>query len=143
MKPFGPVQAKIGFAAFVVAVNCTVGTAQVRFPPVAEAEGWVVFPTTEVEAVAVQPLLLFVTDTLYVPAMVTEGDCWVEAKPPGPVHAKSALPAFVATVTFVVGFVQEIAPPFEAIAVGGLVVELTVATSVEVQPLVVFVTFNV
>jgi hypothetical protein len=73
VKPFGPLQEYVTLGVIELAVMVKEVTAQVKVPPVAEAPGGEMLLVTVVEAVAVQPFVLFVTFIVYVPAALTIG----------------------------------------------------------------------
>ena len=126
----------------VVTLNTTFGLVQLITPPVAVTVGIVVFWVTIAVAVLVQPLAVLVTVTVYVPASMTEGFCWLEEKPPGPDQAKAGWPALVLAVRPTLVTVQVNCPPV-AVAVGGTMLEVTLVEAVEVQPLVLLVTISI
>ena len=59
--PPGPAQLKVAGEAFVVTVSVTLIVVQVICPPVVAAVGGWILLVTVVDAVAVQPFVLFVT----------------------------------------------------------------------------------
>jgi hypothetical protein len=67
-----------------VVLSVTVGLAHVIVPPVRTAVGGVLFTLTDAVAVAVQPLVVLVTRSLYVPPALT-GPLTVVVAGAGPV----------------------------------------------------------
>lgn len=142
VNPFGPVQLKVGLGAGEEPFSVTMGVLQPMVPPVAFAPGGVLFRLTVADAVEVQLLVGLVTVTVYVPAALAEGFEILEVKPFGPVHEN------VAVGTLEVAFskidvVAQVSVPPEALAVGGVVLPVTVAVAEAVQPLEALVTVTV
>ena len=117
-------------------------TKQVSVPPVALAVGGVIFSVTDAVALAVQPLAVLVTVTVYTPGVSTTGLCTVDVNPPGPVQLYVGDGAFVVTEIVSIVTVQVSNPPV-VVALGGWILLVTVVEAVAVQPFVLLVTFNV
>ena len=128
--------------AFVVKVNCTDVTAQVKVPDtVASVVGCVVFAETVAEAVLVQPSSGLVTVSVYTPDWLTKGFCWnwFWGVIPGPDQENVAPGVVELPIRVASGLAQVMVPPV-AVALGGFVLQVTDVASVAVQPLVVLVT---
>ena len=72
-KPAGPDQENVGLFAFVATWSVTVPLVHVSCPPVAVAVGGWILLVAVVEADCVQPLVVLVTTSVYVPAAFTKG----------------------------------------------------------------------
>jgi hypothetical protein len=105
---------------------------------VAVATGGVVFEVTVTDAEPIQPFVVLVTVTVYVPAAVTV----LVAPVPPPLHAYvtpvDGVAVKVASVFVHDKFLFVVAP-----AVGGVVFEVTVTDAVPVQPFTISVTVTV
>ena len=148
VNPPGPVHEYVLLAApsqlFTLTVR--VGFAQVIGPLLLQvAAGGVTSAVRVVEQVAVQPLSVLVTVTVYVPATLTTGHCEVDVNPPGPVHeyVLFAAPSHAFTLIVLVVLVQVSGPLLLHTAGGGVISEVRVVEQVAVQPFVVLVTVTV
>ena len=121
------------------AVKVTVVLEHVNGPLLlAIAFGWVMSCATIVDAVAVQPLLLFVTVTVYVPGIVVVVVCVVALL----LH-KYVTPLAGNAVKVTVVFAHVNGPLLLAIAFGCEMSPLTIVEAVAVQPLLLFVMVTV
>lgn len=117
--------------------------AQVKtLPELAEAVGAVVLEVTTAVAVEVQLLAGFVTVTVYVPAVLTDGLWLLEVKPPGPLQEYVTFGVGELAEIVTLGELQVIVAPV-ALAPGGFAEEVTVVEAVAVQPFTLLVTCNV